>query len=125
MSLTMRERPHRSVPGRAIIGVIALYALVLQAFLTIAAPTMPRIDSGTICAEHAAPAASDDDGPPECHHACCMQVHAVALQAPDASGFLLTVWPARATPLPRREASTRSARAPPDQGISPRGPPAT
>ncbi|CAO4165729.1 hypothetical protein [Methylorubrum populi] len=121
----MRERPHPSVPGRAIIAVIALYALVLQAFLTVVAPMMPRIDSGIICAEHEAPAASDDDGPPECHHACCTQVHAVALQAPDAAGFLLAVWPPRATPLPRREAFTHRARAPPDQGISPRGPPAT
>lgn len=125
MSLTMRERPHRSVPGRAIIGVIALYALVLQAFLTVVAPTMPRFEGGVICAEHEAPAPSDNDRHLDCHHACCTQVQAVALPAPDADGFLPAIWPPRTAPLTHREAGTGNARAPPDQGISPRGPPAT
>ncbi|KQQ29447.1 hypothetical protein ASF53_18670 [Methylobacterium sp. Leaf123] len=121
----MRERPHRSVHGRAIIGVIALYALVFQAFLTVLAPTLPRFDGSVLCAEHLAPSGTPADDEPSCgHHACCTQVQAVHLLSPTQAASALAIWPPRAAPVPWRAAGTIRARAPPDQGTSPRGPPA-
>lgn len=120
----MRERPHRSVHGRAIIGVIALYALVLHAFLTVLAPTMPPFDGGVLCAEHATSGAPADDGQPCGHHACCTQVQAVHLLPPVQAASAVAIWPSRPAPVLWRAAETVRARAPPDQGTSPRGPPA-
>ncbi|GJE80106.1 hypothetical protein [Methylorubrum thiocyanatum] len=120
----MRERPHRSVHGRAIIGVIALYALVLHAFVTVLAPTPPRLDGGVLCAEHAASGERSKDGQSCGHHACCTQVQAVHLPPPVQAASSLAVWPPRAVPVIWRAAETVRARAPPDQGTSPRGPPA-
>ena len=119
----MRERPHRSVSGRAIIGMIALYALVFQAFLTVLAPAEPRID-GLLCAEHAVTGEPAGDESQACgHRACCIQVQAANLLPPSRVAISLAAWPPRAAPLPRRSAESIHARAPPDQGISPRGPP--
>jgi len=120
----MRERPHRSVHGRAIIGVIALYALVLQAFLTVLAPALPRFEGGVLCAEHlTASGTPADDEQPCGHHACCTQVQAVHLLPLAQAASTLAVWPPRAAPVPWYAAGTIQARAPPDQGTSPRGPP--
>ncbi len=118
----MRQRPHRSVPGRAIIGVIALYALVLHAFLGALVPLAPRLDGAVLCAEHAAGTPSDE-GQACTHHACCTQVHAVTLPPPHTVASI-AAWPRRAAPVLWRAAETVRARAPPGQGISPRGPPA-
>ncbi|MBB2964122.1 hypothetical protein [Methylobacterium sp. R2-1] len=119
----MREHPHRSVHGRAIIGVIALYALVLQAFLTVLAPAVPRLDGGILCAEHATSEQPAEDGQTCGHHACCTQVQAVSLLPPPQAASSLAAWSPRAVPLPWRAVAAIRARAPPDQGTGPRGPP--
>ncbi|AMB46056.1 hypothetical protein [Methylobacterium sp. AMS5] len=121
----MRERPHRSVHGRAIIGVIALYALVFQAFLAVLAPALPRLDGGILCAEHVSPSGTPADDEQPCgHHACCTQVQAVQVPPPAQVASAVALRPPRAAPVPWRAAQTIRARAPPDQGTSPRGPPA-
>ena len=119
----LRERPHRTLHGRAIIGVIALYALVLQAFLTAFVPAPPRVVGGVICAEHGVPDAPDEDGRACAHAACCTQVHALDHQASVPAASTPAARPPRATRALWRAAETVQARAPPDQGFGPRGPP--
>ncbi|MEH3117468.1 MAG: hypothetical protein PGN25_07635 [Methylorubrum populi] len=120
----MRERPHRSVHGRAIIGVIALYALALQAFLTVLAPAAPSFTGSVLCAEHDAAGAPSDDGRACGHRDCCTQVQAVVIPGPAPAVSHRPAWPPRAAPIPWRAAETIRARAPPNQGTGPRGPPA-
>ncbi|WP_342150593.1 hypothetical protein [Methylorubrum sp. SB2] len=122
----MRQRPPRFVTGRAIIGVIALYALVLQAFLTALAPIAPAMAGEILCAEHGIGAGSSDDGGPACrHHACCVQAQAPQLGLPPTPVAAITAdWPPEAAPLPWPPSEAARARAPPDPAVGPRGPPA-
>ncbi len=48
----MRRRPPQRVQRRAIIGVIALYALVLQAFLAFAVPSLSPGEDGVLCGDY-------------------------------------------------------------------------
>ncbi|WP_232630404.1 hypothetical protein [Methylobacterium sp. Leaf118] len=119
----MRERPPRSVYGRAIIGVIALYALVLHAFLGALAPVMPVSAGSEICTQHAA-AEAPDEGTGCRHHACCTQVQGIQAGPPPETPFAALAWPLVVTSVTWRPDPAARARAPPDQGTSPRGPPA-
>lgn len=114
----------RTVQGRAIIAVIALYALVLQAFLGGLVPLPAPPLGGVICAEHSGSSAPDDQAP-ACHqHACCTAAQAAHLLHPLLSVFATVAWASPwVVPAPWRDAGTAQARAPPDQSVSPRGPP--
>ncbi len=122
----MRQRPPRFVTGRAIIGVIALYALVLQAFLTALAPVAPAFAREILCTEHGIGAGSPDDQGPACrHHACCVQAQAPQLGLPPTlAACALAEWPRVAQVTPWPPAEKARARAPPDPAVGPRGPPA-
>ncbi|GAB6970584.1 hypothetical protein JCM16408A_13320 [Methylobacterium phyllosphaerae] len=121
----MRGCLPRTVQGRAIIAMIALYALVLQAFLggLVALPAAPL--GSVICAEHDGSSSSGDQGP-ACHqHACCTAVQAVQLIHPMLTVFATVAWaPPQVAPVAWRDAGMVQARAPPQQSVSPRGPPA-
>ena len=121
----MRGCLPQTVQGRAIIAVIALYALVLQAFLGGLAPLPAAPLGGVICAEHDSSSVPGDHGPACNQHACCTAAQAAQLLHPLLSAFATIAWaPPRAVPAPWRDAGTAQARAPPDQSVSPRGPPA-
>lgn len=125
----MRPRPPRFVNGRAIIGVIALYALVLQAFLTALAPTAALAQArpaDILCAEHAEGAGAPGDHGPAClHHACCLHAQGAELGLPPTvAAFAQAVWPRETIAPTWPAATTARARAPPDPAIGPRGPPA-
>lgn len=121
----MRQRPPRFVNGRAIIGVIALYALVLQAFLTALAPIAPALARNVLCAEHVEGAGSSGDQGPACHHACCVQAQAPQLGLPPTlAAAAAAIWPRVAQVTPWPPAEKARARAPPDPAVGPRGPPA-
>nr|WP_276081544.1 hypothetical protein [Methylobacterium sp. GC_Met_2] len=120
----MRRRPPRTVQGRAILSVIALYALLFQAFLGLAAPARAFAAPGAVlCAEH--PAGDPDHGPISIHiHACCTLVQAgnltlpISVSAVPASAIgpvVQVVWRPKAE-LPRTGPPPRSGTA--------RGPPA-
>lgn len=120
----MRRGQPGTVQGRAILAGVALYALLLQAFLGLALPTRAVAESGTVlCAEH--PEGDPSHGPIPVHvHACCTLVQAAALALP------LTVWTAPISrPAPgvrliwRPEAELPRTGPPPRVG-SARGPPA-
>ncbi|GJE16964.1 DUF2946 family protein [Methylobacterium marchantiae] len=122
-----------TVEIRAIIAVIALYAVCLQALLApMASPLLP-LPGGAICAHGEAQASSDQppvddvpaDGAAACRHSCCILAH-VAQVFPEPEGPFATIaWPIRAATRPTRPALViAKARAPPDRSSSPRGPPA-
>ncbi|SFK38101.1 hypothetical protein [Methylorubrum salsuginis] len=121
----MRLRPPRFVTGRAIIGVIALYALVLQAFLGALAPISPAMAGDVLCAEHGVGAGTPDDPAPACHHACCIQAQAPQLGLPPTPiAVAVAEWPQAAAVTPWPPTEHARARAPPDPAVGPRGPPA-
>ena len=120
----MRSRLPDSASLRALVGALALYGLLLQAFLA-AATTAPRpAASGVICAEHGSGAPAND-GPVRHDHQCCTAaVQAGTLAPPPEPGFA-AAWPPRAEVLVawRPEASVLRT-GPPTRAHSARGPPA-
>ena len=121
----MRGWLPRSTHGRAIIGVIALYALCLQVFLGGLAPPPPGAFGGAICAEHGGTGAPIDDALPCQQHACCAAMQAAELIGPVPVPSAAVVWPApKPVALSWDGVAPPGARAPPDQSVSPRGPPA-
>ena len=120
----MRGCLPRMVHGRAIIAVIALYALVLQVVLSglIPLPSVPV--GGAICAEHDDSTMPGDHGPACQHLACCTTAQAAQLLLPVLLAFAAVAWPPpRLASAPWRDAVAVQARAPPNQSVSPRGPP--
>ncbi|MCJ2135066.1 hypothetical protein MKK69_13515 [Methylobacterium sp. J-026] len=120
----MCRRPPRTVRGRAIIGLVALYALLLQAFLGFAAPARAFAGPGAVlCTEH--PTDGPDDRPVPIHvHACCTLVQAGALALP-VSGSAMAVPPTMAAvPLAWRPEAELPRTGPPPRVGTARGPPA-
>ena len=120
----MRRRLPWTVQGRAILSVVALYALLLQAFLGFAVPARAFAAPGAVlCAEH--PAGDPDHGPISIHiHACCTLVQAgnlalpISVSAAPASSIapvVQVIW--------RPEAELPRTGPPPRPGTA-RGPPA-
>ena len=124
VNAAMRGCLPRMVQGRAIISVVALYALVLQAVLGGLGPLPSAPVGAVICAEHDGSTGPGDHGPACQHHACCTMAQAVQLLHPLLWAFAAVAWaPARVTSAPWRDAGAVQARAPPDPSVSPRGPP--
>ena len=111
----------RTVQGRAIIGVIALYALLLQTFLGGLAPLPLTHIGNEICAQDNGFGVPREQEPACLHKACCTAVHANELLQPLLTAFVTVVWvPTRVITAQWREPGSAQARAPP----GPRGPPA-
>jgi hypothetical protein len=119
----MRRRLPISVPGRAIIGLVALYALLLQAFLGFAAPVPALADAGAVlCAEH--PVDGPGHGPVQIHvHACCTLVQAGALALPAAACAGPVMPRAPAAQLSWRPEAELPRTGPPPRVGTARGPP--
>lgn len=107
---------------RAVIALTVLYALCLQALLGSMAP-VPQLSLNTIiCAEHAGTDAPADAALP-CRHSCCTLVQAVMVPV-LVLAFIAVRWsPGDAVLRAWRTGDPGTARAPPDQSVSPRGPP--
>ena len=119
------SRPQR-VGSRAIIAVIALYALCLQAFLGTLAPAIaqPTGPGAILCAEHDAAGTPADRALP-CQHPCCPVALTGQLLPVLSLAFVALVWPVSAVAAPIRwDAAAAMPRAPPDPTPQPRGPPA-
>jgi hypothetical protein len=118
----MRGRRPQRVRRRAIIGVIALYALLLQAFLGFAAPVLAQAAAGEVlCAEHTGSAPADKATAP-CHP-CCTLLQ-VGTLAPPPLGAVAVVWRAAFAPVVWRPAASIPTTGPPVFATSARGPPA-
>jgi hypothetical protein len=121
----MRRCLPRMVQSRAIIGVIALYALLLQAFLGGLVPPVSVSADPEICARHDASGAPGDHGSACRHHVCCTAVQGAGWLPPLPAGYATVNWiPVQVASAVWREAGPVQARAPPDRSVSPRGPPA-
>jgi hypothetical protein len=120
----MRRCLPQTVQGRAIIGMVALYALLLQAFLGFATPAHAFGSPGVVlCAEHASGA--PEDGPAPLHaHPCCTLVQVTGMALP-ASEPVAVAWPfAPSRRLVWRAEAAHPKTGPPLTATSARGPPA-
>ncbi|MCJ2093277.1 hypothetical protein MKK67_12370 [Methylobacterium sp. J-072] len=123
-NLAMRRCLPQMVQGRAIIGMVALYALLLQAFLGFATPAHAFGTSGAVlCAEH--DSGTPDNGAAPLHaHPCCTLVQAVGVALPPSEPVAVA-WPfAPALRLAWRPEAERPKTGPPPSATSARGPPA-
>lgn len=119
----MRWRLQQTLRSRATIGLIALYALLLQAFLGYATPAGAVGGTGTvICAEH--PADASGGGTVAKHvHPCCTVVQAGALALPSLEP-VASAWPSRrAIRLAWRPEAELPRTGPPRRDGTARGPP--
>ena len=109
---------------RAIIAVIALYALCLQAILGSAA-TLPVMGADpTLCLHEAGAAGPDAPAPVHVHLACCTAAQAVCdLDLPPLVPTGV-VWPdRRVAAVAWRPHAVAQPRAPPERHARPRAPP--
>ncbi len=112
----------RGRTGRAIIGAIALYVLLLQAFLGFATPSLALGPDGILCTEHG-PASPDGKPGPHNGHQCCLPVQEASF-VPPPEVATDAVWPLpTARILVWRPESDLLTTGPPDRAHQPRGPP--
>jgi hypothetical protein len=112
------------VQCRAAIGVVALYALMLQPFLAAASPVAAPDPFGVICAaDHGADAPSGDTASHHVHQ-CCTAAH-IGGMAPPPDRIVGTItWPARSvSTIPWRYEAWIASTGPPTYASSARGPP--
>ncbi|HMO29449.1 hypothetical protein [Enterovirga sp.] len=106
---------------RAVIGVVALYAFLLQAFLGFATPAA-AIPHGWLCAE-----AGDHGSVPHSaghHHQCCTAAHPGHIAPPPPAAVILRPDPPRLLSVVWRPEASLPRTGPPRYAGSPRGPPA-
>ncbi|WP_238178599.1 hypothetical protein [Methylobacterium dankookense] len=112
------------VQSRAIIGVIALYALLLQAFLGGLSPSVSTPAGPEICARHDAASVPVDHESACRQHVCCTAMQGAGWLLPLPTAFATVTWaPVQVASAAWREAGPVRARAPPDRSVGPRGPP--
>lgn len=114
----------RSSRGRAILGVIVLYGLLLQAFLVAAAPARASTDAlAVLCAHDGSGAPAGEHGAADHDHACCTAAH-LGTWAPPSPPVSLLAWvpPATVAAEWRPEAAIPKT-GPPTRQHSARGPP--
>jgi hypothetical protein len=106
----------------AIIGLIALYAVLLQAFLTVSAPGAVLREAGILCLDHEAghPA---DGLPAHRDHACCTLAHGAPAVPPNPVEAVAVPTPARVTAVVWRPEAAIPRTGPPTHATSARGPP--
>lgn len=114
-----RARSHPAI-ARVIISMIALYALLLQALVATATPSVAAELNGAICApQHDG---SGPKAPADHHHQCCTVAH-LGIAAPPPGEFTsVSVTPA-ATHLVWRPEAALPRTGPPTHASSARGPP--
>ncbi len=106
--------------GRAILGVVALYALLLQAFVAAATPSGPIDLAGFICQHESS---SPPDHPIRHDHQCCTAVHIGNIAPPPSSAMLVGWASPRAVTLLWRPEVAIPKTGPPTRSHSARGPP--
>lgn len=107
--------------GRAILGVVALYALLLQAFVAAATPSGPIDLAGFIC-QHDSSAPSPDQ-PIRHDHQCCTAVHIGNVAPPPCSAAPVVLTPPVAVATVWRPKAAIPKTGPPNQSHFARGPP--
>jgi hypothetical protein len=120
--IPLMRRGHRHGAGRAIIGVIALYALLLQAFLGFATPSIAFGADGVLCVEHGSAAPDGKSGAVH-KHQCCLPVQPGTLLPPPDSPPEAVAFARVAQVVAWRPTSDVLTTGPPKRTHQPRGPP--
>jgi hypothetical protein len=123
-SRSQMRRQGGSVPSRrrAVIAVLALYALLLQAFLGGLMPVPASADG--LCAQHSDSAPPLGKAVPHGHGACCTAAQAAGPALPPRTATIPVAWEEGFRAKPAWTAiELRRARAPPGVTSAPRGPP--
>ena len=119
----MRRASTLSVKARAILGVIALYGLLLQGFLAAATPVPVTDLAGILCVTHDGAGSGSPDTPVRHDHQCCTAAPVGALGPPPLSdAFSAWSLPPSTLVAWRPEASLFKT-GPPTHSHSARGPP--
>ena len=119
----MRLSSPRSSRGRAILGLVALYGLLLQAFLAVATPSAATVDPlGFICS-HDASGSPDQHHPVRHDHPCCTVAHLAPLLPPAVAATVLAWTPPDAVRVDWRPEAAIPKTGPPTRQHSARGPP--
>lgn len=120
----MRGCLAKTLHGRAIIGVIALYALLLQPFLAAATPAMMPDAAGILCATHDGPAPSGPAVPGRSDHQCCTAAFPGGPVPPPAASAVVSRMQAIAVAVSWYPEAAIGRPGPTTHSHSPRGPPA-
>lgn len=119
----MRARPPQLVKSRAIISMVALYALLLQSFLAFAAPVMLSDPGGTVlCAEHGPGTPVPDQADAQCH-ACCMAIDIGTIAPPNILALSVPYPFPQVSRVAWRPEADLAKTGPPTHARSARGPP--
>ncbi|MDQ0443196.1 hypothetical protein [Methylobacterium persicinum] len=102
--------------------MIAVYALLLQAFLAFASPSVFPDGTEVLCADHATGSPAHDQADAQCH-ACCMAMN-VGTLAPPPLSLPSFQWPfSQVSRVAWRPEADRDKTGPPTHAHSARGPP--
>lgn len=118
--------PRRSVPkidARALLGVIALYGMLLQAFLSGAAPLAPTRLVHELCLAVGGSSAPSPDLPVRHDHACCLVGHVELAASPPQPAAMVRLAPAPPALVAWRPEAAIPKTGPPTHAQSARGPP--
>lgn len=118
----MRTVPSRLGCTRAILGVIALYALLLQSFLMAGTPRVLAGPIGLLCS-HDAPDAPAGGIPVPHQHDCCTTAQGSAPLAPPVLAAIVTWAPTASQSIVWRPEAWIPRTGPSTNAQSPRGPP--
>ena len=121
----MIGRVGRTGGARAVIALVALYGLFLQAFLSgmLPAPGVHGPDGISICAPADAAGPEERGGKPA-RHDCCIAACPGPVAAPPDPGATAAAWPPRsAVRVSWTPADTILSTGPPVHAASARGPP--
>jgi hypothetical protein len=113
-----------SVARRVAVGLIALYALMLQSFAAAAMPAAFNSLGGSICAQDISGSETPGGGQHRDHGACCIVACAACACAYVATAFGIVIFPARqASPLVWTSGPAIAPRPPVKFFFAARGPP--
>jgi hypothetical protein len=117
---------HRRVlarTARTFAGVVALYGLLLQAYLAAATPTLTPDLWAAICASSDGAAPHAPDKPVRHDHQCCTAAHVGSLAPPPAPAIVAALTPAVTISAVLRPEAAIPRTGPPTHAQSARGPP--
>lgn len=119
----MRRVPRRSGFRRALVGAVALYALLLQALLAAATPTVGAERMDVICSPEGGSGPSSPETPARHDLQCCTAVVAADAVVPPAPAFVAAWTSPRSVDVARRPEASIPKTGPPTRSQSARGPP--
>ena len=119
----MRRGSFTSATTRAIVGAIALYALLFQAFLASVTPTLAFDGDHVVCSPRHGAATNENDRPVRHDHGCCTAVQIGVTAPPPATALLAERTAARDASLAWRPYASPPKTGPPCYAQSARGPP--